>query len=343
MKFQRLLLLLIVGSSLLLPAAGRCQTTPTKKPVQTETHFLSVTRMVFIDGDHHRVYAATPSALREIHSGATFLFPDPYGRAETITFTPDGKQLLLRRTFDAFLLNAKSLHLLRHINTRFVWLEGAQLVSIEVDDNNDSDKEYVKRGYKRTWLPKGMHFTAVSQRGSYLIGTKVILRGKNARSSYPTVRYLLLRRIRKGGFVVVKKLPKYTYDGASQGGPFYCEALPGPIVAFGLPIYCAIDMSRAGFYRAGHMVVLPQESEHFYLRYEHTPVLAGNAIVGLAQKTRWSDRHPTSQMYFFRLTKRGLVIKKVAANVEFVTYDTKQNRVGMGYSEKDGVILRWMK
>ncbi len=345
MKLHRLLLLLMVGTILFLPPASRCQTTSTKKPLQNEARFPLSTEMVFVDGAHHRVYAATDSTLREIHSGATFLFPEAqYGRAEAITFTPDGKKLLLRRTFDAFLLEAKSLHLLTHINTRFVWLEGSKLVSIDQDDNDDADREYVKRGNKRTYFPRGMHFVAVSQRGSYLMGTKVISRGNRAQYNVPTLRFLLLRRTRRGSFVVVKKLPKYTYDGASSGEPFYCEVLSSALFAFGMP-GSRIDTSRVGFYRAGHVVKISQEevSKSFYLLYVHTPVLAGNAIVGLAQKTRWSDRHPMSQMYFYRLTKRGLVIKKVAANVEFVTYDAKKHRVGMGYDEKDAVILRWMR
>jgi hypothetical protein len=302
---------------------------------KTQTHadrFPLGTTLVVYDSTHDRTYFATEDYAQEQRTGARFALKD---------ISPDALSISGVRDViggNAFVLDATTLRLARRLDTPCAWWEGSRLAYLRLDD----------RGRGRGIVASGRVSKASTGESEILLGDLkgrfflgAILVRPAAVPSGPTYRLQFWERTKAGGLKLVRNLATtYGYEPGHMGAPSHFEALGEGLAVFDFP-GGLVDWGFVGVLQ-GQRVTAPLEDQKGRpLVLEQPPIIAGVAIVGLAEATTVPGLDPIGDRYFYQVTETSISLKPIASNVVFVTYDPGQRAVGFGVADKDGVSVKW--
>jgi hypothetical protein len=325
------LLIILISISLMPPGSG--QQMGKMSSVPNKDRFPSGTLMVVSDDVHHRIYFATKDTLYEKRSGLKFTLPDGSENPESISFSLDGRKLILRCDYDAFVLQTSNLHLVRHLDTSSVWWEGSRLGYLA-----ERNRLYFNGALHRASDPQ-TDILGADPDGKRFLGARKISRGTEQDGYVPRYRLRLGRRTERGTIRWLQDLGDVSFDpGSSATGPHRLFSL-GSHTVFGYPN--VIDQDDVVSVRLSDRVTAPlKDRKGNALRFLRSPVIAGNDIVGLAE-SQSATYVLTGDRYLYRVTGDRIELHPVPTNLVLITYDAKRHRIAYGIEEDNGVSLEY--
>jgi len=291
-------------------------------------------------GPHGRTYSATDDAMWEQRSGARFSLADVSAVPDAIRISADGKRLILRNPggWDSYVLDAANLHLLRHLDTVLTWWEGSSLGHIEVDDEGHGRRVVV--GQQESPVDTGNTEILVGgSDGKYFLGA-LPLRSEAAHGER-MYRLEMWERTSAGKLRLLHDLATTTgYEPGHMGAPSHFEAFTEDLAVFGFP-EGLVDDDFVSVYQGGRATAPLKDPNGRPLVFIGGPIIAGDAIVGLAEAVIVPHLEPSGDRCFYRVTTREASLKPVASNVVLVTYSPAQRAVGFGVADNEGVCVKW--
>ena len=116
--------------------------------------------------------------------------------------------------------------------------------------------------------------------------------------------------------------------------------MDGRVAVFGFPNGAADTDDFVGVLHGDRVVAPLKDSAGMPLQFTQSPIVAGNAIVGLAQAVDQSLM-VTGARFIYRVTATGVDLQPIESNVAFVTYSPERRAIGWGIADKDGVSVRY--
>jgi hypothetical protein len=254
---------------------------------------------------------------------------------DSIAVSADGRQLILLSYSDSCVLDAVSLDVQRRLSNSQAWWEGSRLGYF------DYLNVFILTGGRT--IPANIGRTEIvsaNPNGRFFLGQRKIRHGTIRNGNTPTHRLQLWERTKNGKLKFSRDLATATYDPASEENPRRLEVLNGFLAVFGFPNGFADGEDFVAVVH-GHRVTAPLKDEKGRpLQFTQSPVIAGNAIIGLAEAVA-PPFVLTGERFFYRVTATTITVRRVAPNVVFVTYDPKHRAVGWGVSGRDGVEVKY--
>ncbi len=326
----------------LLAAGGSMRAVAGSQKLLVTGTFPAGTVLVTYDALHGRTYFAVGSVIREQGTGVQFTTGSP----QSMEVSADGNRLLVRCQSESFVLEAEHLRPVRRLDTPYTWWEGHEVGYYRVDGHGRGFL-FTRGGERRIGSGEvgtgRTRILSADSKGRYFLGVRRLSRGTEENGFNPSNRLELWEKSEGGELGLVRTLTAVEYDPASVGDPHRLEALAGQVVVFGYPLGAALDEDLVGVLRGGRVTAPLADVRGRGLWFAQAPLVAGDAIVGLAiaEGQGPSILDPTMDRYLYRVSEAALSLTPVASGVVFVTYDPKLRRIGLGMAGKDGVSIEW--
>jgi hypothetical protein len=287
------------------------------------------------------VYQAPPDADRFPRGTSLVLYDPVHGRTyfaigaalDSIALSADGKGLIVRSIFDSYVLQAADLRLLRYLRDSHAWWEGSRL-------GYDGWNGYLLTGGRKVPASnRQREILAPDPKGKFFLAARQISPGTMADGYLPTYQLQLWERTERSSLQFSRDLAIARYDPGSTAVPRRLAVLSKSVAVFGYP-GGHVDAEDFVCVLQGSRVSAPlKDSQGRQLQFYQSPVVAADAIVGLADAVGPPYVLSTTR-YLYRVTATEIALQPIAANVVFVTYHPERKAVGLGVSDPDGVSVK---
>jgi hypothetical protein len=277
------------------------------------------TALVVYDAVHGRTYFTTEAGC------------------DSVSFSADGKRLILRSAFDSYVFQAATLRLLRHLSYSHAWWERSCLGYF--DQRND----HILSGGRKVRASTGRReLLAADPTGRFFLAERLIRPGTVENGNTPTYQFQLQEKTSRGSLECSRDLATATYDPGSQGIPQRLAVLSRSVVVFGFPRGIVDAEDFVGALHGSQVTAPLKDGQGRSLQFLRSPVVADNAIVGLAEAVVPGRVDVLAgNRFLYRVTAAGIALRPVAPNVVFVTYDPERKAMGLGVSDKDGISVKF--
>lgn len=323
-----------------IPTALTQRSIPSWTVTENSARFPVGTVLVAHPQKGNTVLWATTQTLYNSHTGAQFAFPKSGFLCKRIVWSPDQKRLLVigseagyeEDSFvtQAYVLEAASLRLVRHLKTPVVWWQGSDYAYLEADREPQRIASSAGKTYR---VPSNLEICSADPYDGYLLG-----------ATFPkgeagwTARFHLWKLTSRGKLQYYRVVGKSIFDPGSSGVPQACGRV-GKRVVVGVPHGGAFETLEIA--EGQRMTALSLGTSQADLMSVRGPYPAENGLFGLVRPVTFGDQ-PRQEAYLYQITDQAVTLTKMDSKVVFVYYDPIRRAIGVGSAGADGVVVRYL-
>lgn len=309
--------------------------TKERRVLENATHFPEGTVLVARSRDGTLLWAEI-GKLHNSRTGTDYVFPNKEFVCERIVWSADQRRVLVIGETDAYILNATSLRLVRHLETFIAWWQGSNYAYLNY---RSEPYRIVSQSGKTIYVPKNLEiYSADPENGDLLCG-RLLPREWNWQERDPALRMQIWKQNTQGKLHRMRILGKAYFDGGSTGVPRAFGTTTGRRVVMGAPhgggTFETLQMADRGEINA-----LFSANSKEPLRNQHGPFNAGTILFGMLRPEPGVGA-PIKAPFLYRVSDSKVTLKKLGMYTAFVYYDPVRDAIGIATSTNTDVVVRF--
>lgn len=275
--------------------------------------------------------------LHNRRTGTDYVFPNKAFECERIVWSADQKRVLVLGETDAYILNAASLRLMRHLETFTAWWQGSHYAYL----NYSSEPcRIVSQSGKTIFVPKNLEiYSADPENGDLLCG-RLLPRERNWQERDPALRMQIWKQNAQGKLHRIRILGKSYFDGGSTGVPRAFGTTTGRRVVMGAPhgggTFETLQMADRGEINS----IFSEPGVNFMIS-EQGPFRAEKTLFGLVRPGSLIDQQRKAP-FLYQVSDEKMTRKKLGMNTLFVYYDPVRHAIGIATATDTDVVVRFI-
>lgn len=288
---------------------------------------------------------ATTKKLHNNGTGAEFAFSKDAFVCKRIVWSPDQKRLLVLGAedsdtpyvTDAYVLEATSLHLVRHLKTAYAWWRGSHYFY------EDDQGRLISSTGKSLLVPSNLEICTADAQTGYILGATPLPHGRPSEEYAPAYLLSVWKQTSRGKLRRVHVIGKTYFDPGSTGVPCAFGLVNRQRVLVGNPHGGAYDTLRVVDGKRWISLDLHTNKTGYLneLMNERGPYPTESSLFGLVRPVTLSNE-PRKEPYLYQVTKKTIKLMKLGKDIVLIYYDPIRHAIGLGSNAINGVAVRYI-